>query len=591
MLQTGNLSAIWSILLLYRYRSYVILNSVKVVPGFPAKKSPCAAGGPELIFCRLAGCLLAGLLLMPGSATAASFDDTVTGGAYHLDATWIGGSANPANGTADNVTINSSTVQIQNADDATNDTITLSSGGTLYAFNLVNALRGSTVNLNGGTLSLVSGAQPTVFAGAVRIVSGSTLKLQNGDNNRGYQFDSLTFTNGALLTVTNVDRITYFTALQLVLSNGGGIVTNVGGNPVNVSAVAISGSGTLHKRGATTLTLTGASSGFSGQVTIEQGQVTAQAADSVSGGTVVVKPGTTLATGATAYCLRGGTIRLWGGTLNLVYGDGHVVHGGNLSVESNALVKLSIDGANKSTTVDDLIISNGAVMTITNVPNYRALTLYTPTLTVGAGGGTVSPKAINTLRVTQTNAVELAETLTCTGAGNVTMEGVYYVKMTGSAAVVGTNTFTQVDATALGGTFTKSFTFNTANGLWSGDDGGAASVVTTIATTNAAMHISGRATFAEEDAGSVRITGLTAGKEAGLIVTLATSDADAVAEEMALNPAFTEVQPIRDDKVQVTFTPQFSGTGYFVWDNVANSLGANVICVSRVPTGTVLLVL
>ena len=149
---------------------------------------------------RLCAVLLTLLATARTVATAADYTNT-TSGNYNASIWDIAG--NPSGTTPDNVTVTNGTVTIQAAYVATNDIITVKEAGIL-ANSQANGLNGSTIFVNGGTLTL----------GNVSALNGATLTVSNGT--------AFTAVNGFVIGgAGSVQRTTLFTGSGSLWTNTG----------------------------------------------------------------------------------------------------------------------------------------------------------------------------------------------------------------------------------------------------------------------------------------------------------------------------------------------------------------------------------
>jgi autotransporter-associated beta strand protein len=215
---------------------------------------------------------------------------TKTGdGTLHLNGTtaWTG---------IGGVIVNAGTVNANAANSISGATVQVNAGGTLYSYRLANALNGGTVVLNGGTLStdVYWVSFSTTIGGAIQVSDNSTFTVTDAygsGQNPSVWFDGLSFT-GANKTLqfnsNNGNAVTpSFTSLAV---NAGGSTLQVN-SPANVTiSGSITGSGTLTKDGAGTLTVSAASDAFTGAIRVNVGTFTQSG--NLTSGTVVVNGGT-----------------------------------------------------------------------------------------------------------------------------------------------------------------------------------------------------------------------------------------------------------------------------------------------------------
>ena len=135
-------------------------------------------------------------LVSSAHADGLNLNDNADGN-YTDSGTWTP-AGDPDDGLADTVTIDSHTVTITGAGQASNDTVTVSAGGTLTTVAVSDVLKGATIVLNGGTL--LKPWQLTVdLGGDIEVAADSVF---SGSRYVSYN-DSLDFTAASSLTITN----------------------------------------------------------------------------------------------------------------------------------------------------------------------------------------------------------------------------------------------------------------------------------------------------------------------------------------------------------------------------------------------------
>ena len=246
-------------------------------------------------------------------------------------------------------------------------TITL--GGSAIASNTITTDTGITATIN----SVLSGSAGMTKAGAGTLVLGGT-------NN---------YTGGTLISAGVLQGDTI--SLQGTITNSGSIVFNQSTNGAYGSV--LSGSGTLIKIGASTLTLSGAN-GFTGAMSISNGAV--RLANNTGSGTAA--GGITVASGAALELSN--NIAVGAEALNL-NGSG-ISSGGALRSVSGSN---SYAGVITNTGSVTIAADSGSAMTLSGAVN-----LNTGTMTVGGDGNTLLSGAV-------TNG---SGSVTKSGAGTVT---------------------------------------------------------------------------------------------------------------------------------------------------------------------------
>jgi hypothetical protein len=188
-------------------------------------------------------------------------------------------------------------------------------------------------------------------------------------------------------------------------------------------------------------------------------------------------------------------------------------------------------------------------------------------------------------------SIRLGKTITEAGPGTLELLGDFRVEIPGSATLASTTNFTLVDVAS--GTLSDAVGTWLADSLWdfdstaSGIDAYAVNIKGTLAYDDPPV------VFAPEDAGLVRIDGTPPGSSIALSVgvTNFTTTIGDVVTELENNTNFSSVQVDGAYGVRFRVTPS-AATSYFIWDNVGNSLGADVFSVEAAlpPQGTVLFV-
>ncbi|MGB1130267.1 MAG: hypothetical protein ACPG4K_09455 [Haloferula sp.] len=178
-------------------------------------------------------------------------------------------------------------------------------------------------------------------------------------------------------------------------------------------------------------------------------------------------------------------------------------------------------------------------------------------------------------------------TVTQIGQGDLNISTEIRTELAGSADMLFSTAFNLVDNTGGGtGSLTDvTAIFDNTAGLWNLDSAGGGTNLISVSLVPGASQgtiaVGGSTTFTEAGSGFVEVTGLTAATDYFIdldLASLSTTIGDVV-DELANNPAYSNVAALDADTVRITFTPTVTGTGNMAWDNV-NSLGANVTGVS-----------
>ena len=392
-----------------------------------------------------------GTLTLSGTNTYSGLT-TVSAGALNFSSSGSLASGNAltvgASGTADFANANQTLGAVNNANTATNALNFSSSSGTVTLGSLsglgntrfgsdasIGTLSGGTVNLNGATNAI-----NTLNGGTVNLGSGFALTVSDGTSAGTISGTSatLTKTTSGTLTFSGANTYTGLTTVSagtLQLGNGGttgslaaaGAIVNNANLTINrsnavvqgtdLSAAAITGTGSFTQAGSGTTTLNAANS-YSGLTTVSAGVLNIQSATGL--GTTAA--GTSVATGA-ALQLQGG-ITVGAEALTLA-GTG---------VSSDGALR-SITGANTfggtlTLGAASRINSDAGTLTLSNT---GTLTGAGFDLTVGGAGDTVIAGILST--TTGGLAKDGAGTLTLNGANTFTG----LTSVSNGALVIGTS--------------------------------------------------------------------------------------------------------------------------------------------------------
>ena len=546
-------------------------------------------------------CLTAAATALAFPVSAAVFSSTQSGN-YNANATW-GVASNPGGGGGnDDVTVNDAhTVLITVNGDAATDTITVLTGGELRS-TIQNGtpFQGSTIRLDGGTLSYRANGGFT--GGDVDVLSSSRIQLDrnSGNTSTTHNFDSLTMTgDGSVLTfargggATDGTATARFTGVQFV-NDATFAFDSAGTNNVVVELTDVTlaadktftlessnGSiGRVRLLGDNTGTLQGtivvnnatrleANSGTSfvnlldaATVVVNTGgrfETRLQGDNLLAGNTVVLDGGLfqydNINTGSPVAPGGDFVVRENGGTFDVIRSGGGnaVVHTfGSLAIDADNNPTLGFINTNTDNTQRSVFVGSTIENSFTadiSVTNRTAVTLRDTRFATGA-------------------------TLSKTGDNNLTIDGNLGVKLAGSAQLLDSNSFTLVTAN---GNLTKSFTEQTDNGLWS-FGGDATTISATLDKDLGSLAVGDALNLAGSfDSGFVTLTGLTSGEAYSLVLGLDnfTTDVNAVVAELLTNPGYDSVTALGVDGVQLDFTSFVTGDLFFAWENV-NSLGANI---------------
>lgn len=300
-----------------------------------------------------------------------STSDSWTGGTTIAGNSWVQAFGNGAIPTTSAVTVNSG-AQLEFVVSSTigslagagtvgaqdGDTLTVGGDGTSTTFAgvLVDVNGGSNVALakeGAGTLTL-TGAN--AYSGGTTVTGGLIDFGSLGNLGTG----NLTLDGGGLQwasgTATDVSS-------RLNAIGGGGATLDTNGNAVTLTS-ALTGTGSLTKTGAGALALSGADSGLTGPVSVQQGDLVLGGS---LGGTVSVDSGATLAGSGTAGSMAGLSVQS-GGTLSpgAAGGAAKLTVNGAAALQAGSSYAPVLDGATAGTGYDQ-VTSTGAVSLAANV--------------------------------------------------------------------------------------------------------------------------------------------------------------------------------------------------------------------------------
>ncbi|MDY3556234.1 Ig-like domain repeat protein [Gemmata sp. JC717] len=235
------------------------------------------------------------------------------------------------------------------------------------------------------------------YSGTTQIVNG-TLRLV-GDNTLP-DTTQVTLTNTFAVFDVNgrTDVIASLAGSGSLAFGTGGSLTTGGNNASTTLSGPISGSGTLNKIGTGTLTLAGASAGYTGTTVVTGGTVFL--ASSYGNANVTVQPGATLAGSGIAKAVTvaaGGRVSP-GGTSANPNTVGTLTGTGNLTLSPGAVFAVNVDGPNAGAPTngyDQYLVNSGGSVNL-NGATLQFNLGYAPALNTSftlisvSGGGTVT---------------------------------------------------------------------------------------------------------------------------------------------------------------------------------------------------------
>ncbi|MES2207138.1 MAG: autotransporter-associated beta strand repeat-containing protein [Pseudomonadota bacterium] len=294
-------------------------------------------------------------------------------------------------------------------------------------------LNGSGRFIKKGTGTLIlSGTNSSSFTGATDISDTGTLSV-DGDSNLGTGTITLFFST---LTVTGTGTIDN----AIVNDGDGGIVNNA--NAVTLSGV-ISGSESLTKLGAGTLTLTGSNT-YAGSTTVSGGTLSIASDSNLGSGALTLAAGTKLQiTGVTTI---DNAIALSGGAT--IQADAAVTLSGALSGGARALTKTGIGTLTLSNTSNEAGLTSGVTVlagtlavTDDNALVAGTVTLDGGALSVAAPGITIDNDIVlGSSHGTINNDYGMALSGVISGTGNLIKTGGSSVTLSGTNTYTGTTT-------------------------------------------------------------------------------------------------------------------------------------------------------
>jgi formylglycine-generating enzyme required for sulfatase activity len=264
--------------------------------------------------------------------------------------------------------------------------------------------------------------------------------------------------------------------------------------------------------------------------------------------------------------------------------------GGDLSVTGAAVTVLNhytgTGYASKTIGFGALMFGAGnPTLVVTNIDasDYLMTTVFTgctvnasATITVDDSDATNADSTVTISNM----AVVAGSTLTKAGPNTLTLAGSLSVRMPGSAGLYAATNFALVDVVA--GGLTKNCAFQTADELWATNTSGAGVTVRMANNKGTAVPNESPANFSAENAGYVAVGTVSSAQTYLVELDLAnmTPDVSAVVAELSCNAGFLNVTNVDSDTVSFAVLPPADGTVYLAWDNVVNSLKADVTKVS-----------
>ena len=549
---------------------------------------------------------------------AAPFNDAAPG-AYNVNATWGAGS-NPANGTADTVTIDEYTVAVSGPGHLNNDTISVIGPGIFDAGgNEFNYLDGAILNLaNDGSMVLGRIWVTSVSSAEIRMSNGNASILQSNLENTGYRIAEtfrysgsagvLTFgttaspTPGAGYPVLAFTNSYFTTDAMLNLSStrvrlqfyNVDLPTNISITCTNTGDAIFAGTGNTDMRGTVNwnsggiMDCTAAEALGSATVNVYTGYCRSSALYALSNATVNLHAGTVLdmtdeGGSGDNHRLTGARINLYGGSVAIPrkYYDPSFMGGQFVVRADNSWFSCNTENGEVTTFESISFQSESATLALRDT----------------GGGGTISPVfrraevMANTVLLIEDQCpttfsnlhVRAGTTLTHTNAGSLRLKGTFTPWLPGGAALIAANEFTAVDSSGASAGLVKSHTLETSEGLWSTSNSTAKTLVVTVGKNKGSMSVgsAGVTCLPEADTGHVTVTGMTPGKSHSFMLVLGTFDPGKtvtdVAARLSAEPAFSNVAVRTSTSVKFDVTATGT-TGCFVWDNInpSNKLLANV---------------
>ena len=358
------------------------------------------------------------------------------------------------------------TIANVNLGTATNNNIKVTASGTLIASSSINSLL-----MTGGTLSITNGTALTIGSGAILSTSSATIASTSGATG--------TLAFGAVPAYIDVNS----------------------GTTLAISAL-VTGSGGIDKIGNGSLTLSGTSNTYTGNISLESGTLTLNGADaannagitSVLAGTLVIGNANALGTSNTTSVLLGNT-------------NGNAAAGITLATSSNFTRNIILQsggtGATSQTTAGSAYDLNGNSQTLTGITDNATAPGSALIINTGAASTlTVNGSTNSTFHGALENGASTLSlvkngTGTFTLAGTSSMSGTVTVH---GGALVATGT-SNVGITSQTGTLVGTFNITVASsaGLFvgekvSGTGIAANSYITAISATGTTVTLSGSTT-------------------------------------------------------------------------------------------------
>jgi fibronectin-binding autotransporter adhesin len=543
-----------------------------------------------------------GTLALSGSGSIADSSDVIDDGTFDISTTTSGASIVTLSGTG-TVDLDTETLTLSDASTTFSGAIDGSGGLTLTTGTLTltgdNLYTGVTT-INGGTLKLsglgsIAGSSDVVDDGTFDIsgtTSGASIVTLSGDGAVTLGTETLTLSDasttfsgaidgsGGLTLTTGTETLTgdnLYTGVTtinggtLALSGSGSIADSsdvIDNGTLDISAttsgasiVTLSGNGAV-KLGSETLTLSDASTTFSGAIDGSGGLTLTAGTETLTGDN--------LYTGVTT--INGGTLALSGS--GSIAGSSDVVDDGTFDISGTtsgaSIVTLSGDGAvtlgtetltlsDASTTFSGAIDGSGGLTLTTGTETLTGDNLYTGVTTINGG----------TLALSGSGSIADSSDVIDNGTLDIsaTTSGASIVTLSGNGAVkLGSETLTLSDAsTTFSGAIDGSggLTLTAGTETLTGDN-----LYTGVTTINGGtLALSGSGSIADSsdviDDGTFDISGTTSG--ASIVTLSGTGTVDLGTETLTLSDASTTFSGAIDGSGGLTLT---TGTETLTGDNL-----------------------